>query len=122
MSLFVKILFLFLFVAVLLFMGLISYLEVLSTQDGGYEKGNGKKIGKILKKLFIRRFLDIVASFGLIFFIVSHFYCTPIVCCMRRHNKKVREKTEKRKLVDVRDYSFRFSWSKGFARKKVFAT
>ena len=122
MSLSIKILLISLLVSIMLIMGCISFIEVLNTQDGGYEKGNGKKIGKIFKRFFVRRFLDIIASLGISFFITSHFYTTPIVYCMLRHKNKVNGQVEKRKLVDIKDYSIGSSWCRGFTRRKVIAT
>lgn len=127
MSLFVKVSFIFLIVLVMLSLGLISYIEILNTQDGGYEKGDGKKRGKIFKRLFIKRFLDVFASLGLIFFIVSHLYGIPIVCRMRRHEKKVVEniftiKPRKGKNVNIKDYPVKYSHYKGIPGPTVHAS
>ncbi len=122
MSLSINILLISLIVAAMLIMGCVSFIEVLDPQYGEDHEEKGGKKSKTFKKLFIKKFLDTIASLGLSFFITSHFYSTPIVYCMLRHKNKVNGQVEKREMVDIKDHSIKSSWNKGFPRRRVLAT
>ncbi|MFA6797199.1 MAG: hypothetical protein WCR40_00590 [Candidatus Paceibacterota bacterium] len=68
------------------------------------------------------KFIDIVASFGLAFFIVAHLQFVPIADRMKRHHVKVKEKNEKVRKFDEVNFSTKFRQQRGFPRQKVFAT